>query len=380
MPGPGRRPVCLNKSCRGRREGVVCLGVRAFGYAPKYNSIHHLSMQNRHNKRAWWHDYYSRSIYMITVNKRKEAALFGELVGDWHIPLGEPGSPDIRLSQIGKTIRKWIKKIPSVIPNTRLFQYKVMPDHIHFLIFVQERTPCHLGKYISAFKNHIRMEIGCTVFQTGFNDKILSKTRKLDDMFRYLQENPYRLAIKKANPDNFRRCDRIKIKGNLYSGYGNLFLLKNPFREVVIVHRKSSDEEKQQQRERWNHHSFGGGVLVSPFISQDEKKVREEVEKFGGRVILIVDKPLPEPPWKPAYRDFYRCARGELLILAPIAEQNQKSDTSEGSVKERRQNRDAIIDGKVSPAKKTKIQRRECLRLNALAEYICSDEFNSKRK
>ena len=337
-------------------------------------------MKNRHNKRAWWHDYYSRSIYMITVNKCKEAPLFGELVGDWRIPLDEPGSPDIRLSQTGKTIRKWIKGIPSIIPNTRLFQYKVMPDHIHFLIFVQERTPYHLGKYISAFKNYIRMEIGFSVFQTGFNDKILSVTRKLDDMFLYIQENPYRLAIKKANPENYRRCDKIRIQGRLYTGYGNLFLLKNPFREAVIVHRKSSIEEKEKQYERWLHHSYGGGVLVSPFISTDEKNVRAEAEKFGGRVILISDKPLPPPPWKPACGDFYRCARGELLILAPIVEQNHESDFSERSVRERRLNRDAIIDGKVSPAKKRKILRDECLRLNALAEYICSDKFNSKRK
>ena len=337
-------------------------------------------MQNRHNKRAWRHDYYSRSIYIITVNKRKEALLFGKLVGDWRVPLEEPGAPDICLSQIGKTIRKWIKKISSIIPNTRLLQYKVMPDHIHFLIFVQERIPYHLGKYISAFKNHIRKEIGCSVFETGFNDKILSVTRKLDDMFRYIQENPYRLAIKKANPENYRRCDEIKIQGELYTGYGNLFLLKNPFREAVIVHRKSSDEEKEKQRERWLHHSYAGGVLVSPFISKDEKDVRTEAEKFGGRIILISDKPLPPPPWKPAYSDFYRCARGELLILAPVAEQNHESDFSEKSVRERRQNRDAIIDGRVSPAKKKKILRGECLRLNALAEYIYSDKFNSKRK
>ncbi|MDE6290309.1 MAG: hypothetical protein K2M16_02135 [Muribaculaceae bacterium] len=313
---------------------------------------------------------------MITVNKRKDAPLFGELVGDWRIPLGELGSPDIRLSQIGRTIRKWIKKISSIIPNTRLFQYKVMPDHIHFLIFVQERTPYHLGKYISAFKNYIRMEIGCSVFQTGFNDKILSVTRRLDDIFHYIRENPYRLAIKKANPDNFRRCDNIKIRGKLYTGYGNLFLLKNPFRDVVIVHRKSSDEEKRNQRERWLHASYSGGVLVSPFISPEEKEIRNEVEKFGGRVVLIVDKPLPPSPWKPAYRDFYRCARGELLILAPIAE--EKLDLPEKSVGERRGIRDAIIDGKISPAKKNKILRGECLRLNALAEYICSDKFNSK--
>ncbi|MDE5850437.1 MAG: hypothetical protein K2H38_09865 [Muribaculaceae bacterium] len=186
-------------------------------------------MKNRHNKRAWWHDYYSRSIYLITINKRPEAPLFGQLTGDWRIPPGCQGCPEIRLSDIGKTIRKWIKRLPSIV------------------------------------------------------------------------------------------------------------------------------------------------------TASDEKNVRAEVEKFGGRVILICDKSLPPPPWKPAYSDFYRCARGELLILAPTAEQDHESDSSEKSIRERRQNRRAIINGKVIPVKK-KILRAECLHLNALAEYICSDKFNSKRK
>ena len=317
---------------------------------------------------------------MITINKKADAPYFGNLVGNWQIPPGRVGSPEICLSEIGKVIRKWIKKLPSIIHNCQLYQYIVMPDHIHFLIFIKKRTPYHLGKYVSAFKNAIRKEIGLSAFQTGFNDKILSVTRRLDDMFLYIQENPYRLAIKKANPENYRRCDKIRIQGVYYTGYGNLLLLKNPFREAVIVHRKSSVEEKEKLRERWLHHCYGGGVLVSPFISKDEKDIRTEVEKFGGRVILISDKPLPPPPWKPAYSDFYRCARGELLILAPIAEQSREWDPSEKSVRERRQNRDAIIDGKIRPAKKKKILRKECLRLNTLAEYICSDKFNSKRK
>lgn len=338
------------------------------------------TMKNRHNKRAWWHDYYSRSIYLITINKRPEVSAFGHLVGDWQIPFGSPGSPDVLLSDIGKIIRKWIKKFPSIIPNCQLYQYKVMPDHIHLLIFVKERTPLHLGKYISVFKNSIRSELNQSVFQSGFNDKILSVTRKLDDIFRYIRENPLRLAIRMANPDNFKRCDEIKIRGKLYSGYGNLLLLKNPFREAVIVHRKSSEQERTYQHDRWIYHCYGGGVLVSPFISQSEKDIRKEVEKFGGRIILIVDKPLPEPPWKPAYRDFYRCANGELLILAPVGEENRQLESSGKSVEERRNIREAILNGEAKPARKKKIARSECLRLNALAEYICSDNFNSNSK
>ena len=337
-------------------------------------------MQNRHNKRAWWHDYYSRSIYLITINKLPDAPSFGKMDGDWRIPLGSPGSPYVILSDIGKSIRKQIKGISSIIPNCQLLQYIVMPDHIHFLIFVKDRTPYHLGKYISTFKNAVRKDIGQSVFLMGFNDKILSVTRKLDDIFRYIKENPYRLAIKRANPENFSRCDRIKIRGKLYTGYGNLLLLKNPFRDAVIVHRKSSEEEKRKQSERWLHNSYSGGVLVSPFISQSEKAIRKAAEMFGGRIILIVNKPLPPAPWKPANRDFYRCAQGELLILAPVAENGLNTISSETTPQESRRKRLAIQQGADKPAKKEKIGRSECLRLNALAEYICSDKFNSSKR
>lgn len=309
-------------------------------------------MQNRHNKRARWHDYYARSIYLITINKRPDATPLGTLGGDWRVPPGGSNSPFIKLSDIGNHVRSMIKNLPAIIPNSQLMQYIVMPDHIHFLIFVKDRTPYHLGKYISKFKNAIRQEIGLSVFMTGFNDKILSVSRRLDDIFRYIKENPYRLAIKKANPDNFRRCDDIRIRGKRYTGYGNLFLLKNPFRDAVIIHRKYNTEERERLRELWIHNAYSGGVLVSPFISQQEKEIRNEAEKFGGRIILIVDKPLPPPPYKPAYRNFYRCAAGELLILAPYEE------TCEDK----------------------KLSRSKCLDLNNLAEYICSDRFNSKRE
>lgn len=335
-------------------------------------------MKNRHNKRAWWHDYYSRSIYLITINKKSDTPVFGELAGDWRIPVGYPNSPYIIYSDLGKAILRTIKKIPAIIPNTDLMQYIIMPDHIHFLIFVKDRTPFHLGKYISAFKNNLRLKLGYSVFQTGFNDKILSVTRKLDDIYRYIRENPYRLAIKKANPDNFRRCDAIKIQGQFYTGYGNLFLLKDPFKDAVIIHRKYTQKEREDLKERWLHNSYAGGVLVSPFIAQAEKKIKEEVENFGGRIILIVDKPLPPPPYKPSRQDFYRCAKGELLILAPILE--DKAGCNYEKIGEISRKREAVKERKEDPDRKKKISRAKCLDMNKLAEYICSDKFNSKKK
>lgn len=39
-------------------------------------------MNSRHTKRAWWHDYYSKSIYFITLNKLDGIPDFGFLIGN----------------------------------------------------------------------------------------------------------------------------------------------------------------------------------------------------------------------------------------------------------------------------------------------------------
>lgn len=335
-------------------------------------------MNRRHTRRAWWHDYRSRSIYLITINKRKDGAPFGVLCGDWRVPVGFPGSPYVQYSETGKILSAAMKLVPDIFPNTRLLQYIIMPDHIHILIHVMAETPEPLGRYVSKFKNTIRTTRGVNLFEKGFNDKILTMDRSLDDIYNYIRENPYRLAIRRAKPDNFVRCDNIIIRGKRYSGYGNLFLLKNPFKEQVVIHRRSSESEKAVAKARMIHDSLSGAVLVSPFISKDEKEVRENVEKYGGGVILIVDEPLPPPPYKPYGRNFLMCERGELLILAPYESSDKRNPDM--NWKESKEIKDEKTSEGYKYTKKKPITREACLQMNDLAHYICSREFNSKQR
>ena len=59
-----------------------------------------------------------------------------------------------------------------------------------------------------------------------------------------------------------------------------------------------------------------GGVLVSPFINEFEKDIREKAEAQDGKIIKIRKEPFPEK-FKPESHDFKRCTKGNLLILAP---------------------------------------------------------------
>lgn len=58
------------------------------------------------------------------------------------------------------------------------------------------------------------------VFEKGFNDQILASARNLDVIYTYLRENPYRLAVRRANPDYFKQISSLMIGDNPCQAYG----------------------------------------------------------------------------------------------------------------------------------------------------------------
>lgn len=292
------------------------------------------------NSRAPWHDYCSRQIYHITLMKHPDAPAFGQLAGDWRLPKGTYGRSYVKASTVGKAIKDALREITNIHPALKVYQYALMPDHLHLLLSVEEPLDEILGRKLAAFKVMVN-KIADTpqVFDKGFNDQILTTSRNLSVIYDYLRENPYRLAVRFANPDFFDRQDQIKIGDCFYSAYGNLHLLDNPFKVQVVIHRADSAETRKINHDIWLHTGANGGVLVSPFISKDEKAIRNEAEAMGSRIILITHESFPER-FKPSAHDFDLCAEGRLLIIS------------------------------LGLPSKTQLSRAHCLQMNALAEAI----------
>lgn len=274
------------------------------------------------NYRARWHDYTSRCIYHITLMKGAGMPPFGYLAGDCSLPVGTPGSSNLRASRLGRAVKETLREVATIHPALQVYQYALMPDHLHLVLNVSGPLDEILGRKIGRFKNLVNVKAGCTgVFADGFNDQILKPARSLNAIYRYLRENPYRLAVRRANPDFFQRRDELTIGGASWRAYGNIQLLDNPFKEQVVVHRADTPEQFTRQKEEWLHTAANGGVLVSPFISGREREVRKEAEALGARLILITNAPFGERE-KPAAHDFALCAEGRLLIIAPPKSKN----------------------------------------------------------
>lgn len=295
------------------------------------------------NYRAGWHDYRTRCIYHLTLMKHPDCPVFGMLAGDCLIAPGERGSSYIHSSPVGAAIKEGLRNLKSIHPHLHLLQYAIMPDHLHLLLSVENNLDEILGRKIARLKvminNLARVE---KVFQSSFNDQIITSDRSLDAVFEYLRKNPYRLALRQRNRDFFRRRSDIVIDGEHYMAYGNLQLFSNPFKRQVIVHRRDNDDEFEDNLWRCVYVGANGGVLVSPFVSEREKMIRDEAIKNGGRIILVSNRPFGERE-KPAGRYFELCAEGRMLIIAP----------------------QIAIDS----------SRASCLRLNALSELLAADGF-----
>ena len=290
--------------------------------------------------RATWHDYRQRAIYMLTLNKNPLMADFGSIEGDWRPKAGEPGCAYVRASHLGRCIKDTLRNFDEIEPRARILQYALMPDHLHILIFITERTEETLGRIVARFKVAVNKRAGADcVFAKGFNDQILKHSRSLHTLYNYLRDNPRRLAVRLARPEYFRRVNSLTIGSKSYRAYGNPFLLRCPFKEQVVVHRADTEEVRASCRAQWLYTAAGGGVLVSPFISPAEKDIRREADEAGGRFILITNESMGER-YKPSGRDFELCEEGRMLIVS------------------------ADIDGDLS--------RAACLRMNSLAEDICA--------
>lgn len=306
------------------------------------------SGQHSFHRRSFHHDYHNPFIYHIILKKRKDCESFGSVIGDARIAYGNPGCARIEESQLGMIIAKAVLHLPHEHCNLKLHQFCVMPDHVHFILQVLIRSDNHLDFYIDYLKDYIVKRYSTIIgqpisaddiFEKGYCDKPLYDDRSLDSWYRYIRENPHRLAMRMQYPQFFRCVRSIRIGNDDCQAYGNLFLLRNPDRIAVKVSSKYSEEEKENNRALWIESATRGTVIVSPFISPAEKAIRAEVESLGANIILITHEAFPER-FKPAKHDFDLCSTGRLLIIS------------------------------LGKPANTPLTREICLKMNSLAEII----------
>ena len=187
------------------------------------------------------------------------------------------------------------------------------------------------------------------LFEDNYNDRILMRDGHLENWKAYLRDNPYRRFVMHTRPDLMQRSLCIVIGGIRYGAFGNFLLLRHPEKVQVFIHRRMVDDRLtpdtqghtlapdtqgetwrlkipteqtlfwHKEHERLMEIAEQGDVLVTPGISECEKRIKNECLSEHYRLIHIQDKPIGRY-WKPEKSRFDACMAGTLLILAPWAE------------------------------------------------------------
>lgn len=289
------------------------------------------------------HDYAIPGTYEVTMVVAGRQPVFGKIVGTTKAG-GEP--PRLEASALGRAVLEdEIPKIHHYYPMVAVWQVCLMPDHLHLIVRINEPLPPgkHLGIVIGAFKGGVsrawwRMNTtACEasasahppLFEPNYNDHILMRDGQLDNWKRYLRDNPLRYMMRREYPDLFKRILCINIAGVRYSAFGNMLLLRQPEKHQVFFHRRingiPTEDTKYWQTEssRLISDAESGDVLVTPGISECEKRIKNMALKRGLRLIHLQTEPMGQY-WKPELSRFDACAQGSLLILAPWEEDMPK--------------------------------------------------------
>lgn len=266
----------------------------------RYDTEH--SMKRRHRK----NHYNEVGTYLVTIVVENRNPVFGFIEGNIKASSTDRDYPAIVLSPLGeRVVKEEMPKIHAIYPMVEIWHpICIMPDHIHLIIRINATLPHkkHLGTIIGAFKGGIsRAWGGGTLFEDNYNDRILMRDGQL-----------------------------------------NFMLLRHPEKEQVFFHRKMEDDRLmpdthgliipteqtlfwQKEHERLMEMAMLGNVLVTPGISECEKRIKNECLENHCNLIHIQAEPIGEY-WKPERSRFESCAVGKLLILAPWAE-DQRGDT-----------------------------------------------------
>ena len=192
-------------------------------------------------RRKEGHDYTQRCVYLFTLCIEGRRALFGTLRDtdrEHEFPWVEPSALGLRV------IAEW-SEIAVEQPLIESVAFQLMPDHVHGILFVKAPLPRHVGHYVSRFKAKCTVAMRnmsvysetqsrtLSLWEPGYNDRILSGKGQLRDWVNYLRDNPRRLWVKRHHPEWFTARHDITVGTTPVAVMGNQFLLEHPHKVVV---------------------------------------------------------------------------------------------------------------------------------------------------
>jgi putative transposase len=157
-----------------------------------------MELPKRKKIRLEGYDYSSCGAYFVTICITDRNTLLWNVGAD----IIRPNEPP--LSKYGEFLKIAIDAIPEHYANVVIDKYCIMPDHVHMIVFI---LPDENGRMISAptlsviigsMKRWVSKQIGFSIWQKSFNDRIIRNEQGYREAWQYIDENILNLDVDKG--------------------------------------------------------------------------------------------------------------------------------------------------------------------------------------
>ena len=293
-------------------------------------------------------DYARGASLFITISTKPRRPIFGKVAGG-----------KVLLSPIGRIAAESLAAMPRFNPGISVFEYVVMPDHLHFNVHVAAgltQPLMTLGNAIRRFKNHVnraffaragllcpcasedaragllcpsasedaRAGLAQSIWQQGYHDRLCLCRRFIDATARYINYNPLKWELMHNMPGALavqEPLDSPRLDpGEYWKGVGNVALLDPQLKLVSLrVSRKlATPAAIAPVVARMENAVAKGYVIISGFISPGERAVRDMLcaNKAARFIRILPSRISNEKPYKPESRYVAPFAEGRYLEIA----------------------------------------------------------------
>ena len=278
----------------------------------------------------------------------------------------------MQLSPIGGIVAESLAAMPRYNPGISVFEYVVMPDHLHFNVHVAAglaQPLMVLGNAIRRFKNHVnraffahaapcqpsasidaqatpwhpsasidaragqcrqnasidaRAGLAQSIWQQGYHDRLCLCRSFIDATARYIKYNPLKWELMHNMPGTLNVHEPLDSPrldpGEYWKGVGNLALLHPQLKLVSLrVSRKlATPAAIAPVVARMENAVAKGYVIISGFMSPGERAVRDMLcaNKAARFIRILPSRISNEKPYKPESRYVAPFAEKRYLEIA----------------------------------------------------------------
>jgi REP element-mobilizing transposase RayT len=165
---------------------------------------------NRRSIRLSGYDYATAGVYFVTICTHKRALRLASICGS-----------QIQLTAEGALVKQTWFELPLRFNTVELDEFIVMPNHIHGIIVLNKpdgaspapTNSLHnfrpaLSSIVCAFKSlavaclNRQFETRAPLWQRNYYEHVIRSGKSLDDIRRYIHDNPLRWSFDRENPDH----------------------------------------------------------------------------------------------------------------------------------------------------------------------------------